>query len=463
LARRLSIGARWTLRYAAAMAVTLAVFALFVQAEVERRINREAPLVTEIQARGLVDSLRTQTEEHGPERARDWLEARMAREVAESPPDLGIEYLDAEGRSRIAVGSLAGEALPVPRDLVRGERDRATRAANLGGEHAHIVTVLPAPGGFLQVAIDTRRYAENVEHFRDVWMVAFPVVLGLTAVLGWALARGSLSPISEMTRAARRISGANLRETIPTGGSEDELDQLAQTLNGMMARIRTSVERMQRFNANAAHELSTPLNALRNEIDVTLARARDPEEYRRVLADVLDKVGQLARAVDAMLRLARSEAGLDPARVEQLALAPLLEAVAEFFAPVAGDRGIALELRSVPDVALHGDPAWLQQVFSNLIDNAIKYGESGGHITVEAELEGGGVAVRVADDGPGIAPGDLDGIFDRFQRGDRHRQRPGFGLGLPLAREITHAHGGRLGVGSQPGKGSTFTVWLPVY
>jgi heavy metal sensor kinase len=460
--RRLSIGVRWALRYTAAMAVTLGVFALFVHGEVARRINREAIVLTEVEANSLVDSIRTQTEEHSPDEVRTWLEARIRREVEEAEPGLGLglEFLDAAGRSVVAAGSLAGQGLPVPRDLLAGESHRRTRAVNLGGEHAHLVTVMQAPGGFVRVSVDARRYAENVDHIRDVLLGAFPIVLIGTALLGWMLARGSLGPIARINRTARRITGSNLREQIPIDGSGDELDQLAETLNQMILRIRENVERIHRFNSNAAHELSTPLNAIRNQLGVTLDRSRDPDEYRRVLEDVLERVEHMSGAVESMLRLSRSEAGLDPERVSDLELSGVIEAVVEFFAPVAADRGIDLTVEPAL-AAVRGDPAWLQQVFSNLVDNAIKYGRRGDRIRIEVAPGDEEVAVVVADTGPGIPAEELENIFERFQRSDRDRQRPGFGLGLALVREIVLAHGGRVEVESEPDKGTCFTVWLP--
>jgi len=463
MSRRLSIGARWALRYTAAMAITLGVFALVVQGQVARRINREAVVLTEVEARTLVDSIRTQTQEHSPEEVRTWLAARVEREVEEADPalGLGLEILDPQGRSLVAAGSLAGNSLPIPYDLVRGEAQRRTRAVNLGGEHAHLVTIEAAPGGFVRVAIDGKRYADNVEHIRDVLLAPLPAILVATALLGWALARGSLGSIAKITRTARRITGSNLREEVPLDGSGDELDQLAETLNQMIRRIRESVERIHRFNSNAAHELSTPLNAIRNQLGVTLERSRDPDEYRRVLDDVSDRVEHLSGAVESMLRLSRSEAGLDPDRVTDFDLAPVLEAVVEFFGPVGSDRGIDVTFAPGSPVCVRGDPAWLQQVFSNLLDNAIKYGRTGDRIRLATELRGDWVAVSVADTGPGIPEAELETIFDRFQRSDRDRNRPGFGLGLALVREITLAHGGSVDVESQLDKGTTFTVWLP--
>ncbi len=459
---QLSIGVRWALRYTVAMSVTLTLFALVVQAQVERRINREAHLVTEIQARELVDSLRTQLQEHPREEVMRWLAARAHRTVREAEPDLGlgIEYLDEQGRSLVAAGSLAGAGVPVPLDLREGGRRESLRAVNLGGEHAHLLSVMAAPGGFVQVAIDTRRYADNVDHVRDVLLISFPVMLVLTGLLGWFLARGSLRPIARMTRTARRISGSNLRESIPTTGSNDELDALARTLNSMMERIREGVARMHRFNANAAHEIRTPLNRICGQIDAALQAPASEEEYRRVLENVLQQAHQLAGGVNALLRLSRSEAGLDPGHVEKVAVAPLLETLVEFFEPLASERGIALAPGRFPDAVVEGDASWLRQMFSNLVDNAVKYCRPGDRVRIEAELRKDEVWVRVADTGPGIPPEERTSIFDRFQRGHRHRAQPGFGLGLPLAQEIARAHGGGIEAASGDA-GTTFTVRLP--
>jgi heavy metal sensor kinase len=462
---RVSIGVRWALRYAVALSITLTLFAGVVYVAVSRRINREAHLVTEIHASELVESLRTQSREHDRAAVLAWVPERIENTVRESPPDLalGIQYLDERGELIAAAGSLKGERLSVPGDLLRGERDSGLRAVNLGGEHAHIVSVMRAPGGFVQVAIDTARYAENVAFVREVLQALLPVTIVLTGGLGWLLARGSLAPIQRINQAARRISGANLDESIPTSGSGDELDQLAETLNAMMGRIREGVERIRRFNANAAHELRTPLSHICGRIETILARPRRDEEYRDALAQVLDEAQELAAGVNAMLRLAQSEAGIPRERRERVALDALLETLVEFFEPLAEERGIAIAAGPFPQVAVEGDGSWLRQLFSNLVDNAVKYCEAGDRIRVEARVEGGEVRVSVSDTGPGIAKDELPEIFERFERGARQQGRPGFGLGLPLAREIARAHGGRIAAASEPGRETTLTVWLPLF
>jgi two-component system OmpR family sensor kinase len=462
---RLSIGARLTLRYAVALTFSLGLFAAVVYAAVTRRINREVHLVTEIHASELLESLRTQSEEHGREQVLDWLRHRIERTVRESAPDLdlGIQYTDAQGAPIAAAGSLAGDAPPIPEDVLRGRRRSALRAVNLGGDYAHVVSVVAAPGGFLQVAIDTRRYAENVAFVREVIQVALPLTILFTAGVGWWLARGALAPIQRLDQAARRISGSNLDESIPTSGSGDELDQLAATLNEMMARIREGVDRMRRFNANAAHELRTPLSRLCGRVESVLQRPRRDDEYCEALQQVLAEARALAAGVNAMLRLSQSESGLSREQRQRVALGPLLEELIEFFRPLAEERGIAIEAGAFPpDLAVDGDGSWLRQLFSNLVDNAVKYCEPGDHVRVELLGSGGEACVSVADDGPGIPAGELPEIFDRFERGAGQQARPGFGLGLPLAREIARAHGGRIEAASKPGRGATFTVRLPL-
>jgi len=461
---RLSIGARWTLRYAAALAISLSLFAAVLYTAVVRRINREAHLVTEIHASELLESLRSQTQEHDRATVLAWLQARIERTVRESDTDLklGIQYTDERGKVISAAGSLAQVELPIPADVLSGQRRSALRAVNLGSEHAHVVSVVAAPGGFLQVAIDTSRYAENVAFVREVIQLALPLTILFTVGVGWLLARGALAPIQRINQAARRISGSNLDESIPTSGSGDELDQLAATLNAMMARIRDGVERMRRFNSNAAHELRTPLSRLCGRIESVLQRPRAEAEYREALQQVLAEAHALAGGVNAMLRLSQSESGLSREQRHPVALVPLLEELIEFFRPLAEQRGIQIETGPLAPVAVEGDGSWLRQLFSNLVDNAVKYCEAGDHVRVEARREGEEVCVSVADDGPGIAAEELPEIFERFERGAGLQGQPGFGLGLPLAREIARAHGGRIEAASQPGKGATFSVWLPV-
>jgi signal transduction histidine kinase len=264
-----------------------------------------------------------------------------------------------------------------------------------------------------------------------------------------------------MNRTARRISGTHLDEKIPTTGSGDELDELAATLNDMLVRIAGGVDRMRRFSGNAAHELRTPLNALRSRLEVTLEQPRDAEEVRKALAETAQEVEGLAHVVNSMMRLAQSETGLAPEQKIPVDLSSLLHEVSDFFAPLAEEAEVTLELQVGSGVEIPGDPAWLHELFANLLDNAIKYTPAGGRVQVRLSSEEGILSVEVADDGVGIEASDLPSIFQPFHRVGNRSEAPGVGLGLPIAREIARAHGGELQVESRIGEGTTLTVRLP--
>jgi heavy metal sensor kinase len=295
-----------------------------------------------------------------------------------------------------------------------------------------------------------------------VFLLAFPAAVFLTALVGLLLSDATLRPLRRITATARRVSGANVREKIPLSGSDDELDRLAETLNEMLGRIEDSMSRMRRFNANAAHELRTPISALSSQIEIILERERTPAEYREVLGDAHGRVQALADVVEAMLRLARSEAGLDPEDRLPVAVADVLENVHEFFAPLADEGGVVLRQGPVPSVSVLGDTGWLQQLFANLVANAIKFTPEGGEVDVRADVREDRVCVRVCDTGPGIPPEDLERSFERFHRSANANGRSGFGLGLPIAREIARAHGGDVEIEKSDAAGTVFRVWLPI-
>jgi signal transduction histidine kinase len=287
-------------------------------------------------------------------------------------------------------------------------------------------------------------------------------MLLITAVLGYLLSRGSLRPIATITRSARRISSQRLDETIPTTGSGDELDELAGTLNDMLARIREGVERMRHFSGDAAHQLRTPLNAMQGELDVTLAKERTPAEYRVVLGDLLHQVVTLSDTVNGMLRLAQSEGGIDANDSVRVEIDSLLEDVVDFFAVLAEERGIELVAAAESKGSVRGDPTWLHQLFANLIHNALQYTPEGGSVTVEARPASDEVLVRVRDTGPGLSEADRAIAFSRFERGSASAKGAGLGLGLALAREIARAHGGSIEIEPPAGSGAVFAVRLPL-
>lgn len=451
--RRLSIGAQWTLRIALVMLFTASAFSAYVYERAERGIEKDAKTLIKLQLAQVLEFM----EEH-PRDPTEWT-AFAQRQVGAADPDLrlGISIFDTDGEVVHEAGSAFGAGVGLPPEELLGE----LREVDLGRNYKFLALARRGEQGTVQVLVYSRLFARSAARVRDAFVGALPVLLLLTAGLGWWLSRGSLRPIADMTRAARRITANQLDETIPRTGSGDELDQLAATLNDMIARVREGMERVKRFSVDAAHQLRTPLTAIQNEIEVTLAKDRSEREYRVVLEDMLVQVATLSETVDGMLRLAQSEGGLDRAHRKRIEVDALVEEVVEFFAALAEERSIDLQVTSESKASVVGDPTWLHQLFANILHNALKYTPEGGRVAVAATADDTEVAISVRDDGVGMTEEDRARVFARFQRGSASSAGDGMGLGLALAREIARAHGGVIEVESAPGKGSTFTVRLP--
>jgi signal transduction histidine kinase len=228
----------------------------------------------------------------------------------------------------------------------------------------------------------------------------------------------------------------------------------------MMERVHAGVERMQRFSAEVAHELRTPVARMRHRIEAGLDDARDPVADRCLLEQTLGDVDRLTTTIRAMLQLAHSEAGLDDARVEEVSLNETLAGIIDFFEPLAEEAEVGLGMRVSDDARLAGDPNWLRQMFANLVDNAIKFSPRGSVVAVSLERDGTDALVAIEDQGLGVPTEARERIFEAFHRLDS--KAPGTGLGLPLAREIARAHGGDIELESELGKGSRFVVRLPL-
>lgn len=451
--RRPSIGARWTIRTAAVMLVTASAFSAYVYERAERGIEKDAKTLIKLQLAQVLEYMEAHPGDHA-----SWT-AFAQRQVGAADPDLrlGISIYDLDGKVVHEAGSAFGAGVALPREGDFGE----LREVDLGRNYKFLALVRSAEAGTVQVLVYSRLFARSAARVRDAFVGALPVLLLLTTGLGWWLSRGSLRPIADMTRTARRISANQLDESIPRTGSGDELDELAATLNDMLARVRDGVERVKRFSVDAAHQLRTPLTAIQNEIEVTLAKERSGPEYRVVLEDMMVQVATLSETVNGMLRLAQSEGDIDASHRQLVPVDALLEEVVEFFVALAEERGIELAVTSECKAAVVGDPIWLHQLFANLLHNALKYTPAGGRVEVAAAATAHEVAVSVHDDGAGLTEEDRAIVFARFQRGSASSAGDGMGLGLALAREITRAHRGAIDVESAPGDGSTFTVRLP--
>lgn len=318
--------------------------------------------------------------------------------------------------------------------------------------------------GWLQAAQSMVAMQETLEHLRMQLLLGLPLVLLLAGVGGLFLADRALRPIDHITRTAQAISASDLSRRMDYRGPADEVGRLANTFDRMLDRLQRAFAQERRFTADAAHELRTPLTVLKGRIGVVLSRPRPRVEYERTLRDLEREVDRLIRLSTDLLFLARIDQGRLSWQPEVLNLSELLTATIEQMQPLAEEKGLVLETVISPDLSAYGDADHLIRLFLNLLDNAIKYTPAGGRVTVEAERDGASMCIAVRDTGPGIPPGDIPHLFERFYRveTDRSRETGGAGLGLAIAYEIVRQLGGHIDVHSGPGRGTVFMVHLPV-
>ncbi len=356
--------------------------------------------------------------------------------------------LSAEGRRLIAEGQPAFETV-----ALHGQRVR-TVALPVRRE-GRLVEVV-------QVGMPLAPTERTLQRWIEALLVLVPLGVGLAAAGGRVMARAALRPVDEMARAARRIDAEALARRITVRGTGDELDRLAETLNGMLARLENTFGNMRRFSADAAHELRTPLTALKGTLEVALRAERSGSEYRAALASALEEVERLVRLAEDLLLLSRSSAGPESPRA-RVELEGLVLDVADVGARLAKDRGVSVRVGAVAPLAVLGDAGALRRALLNLVENGVKYTPAGGRVEIAVAEAGGNAVIAVEDTGPGIDPRDAARIFEPFVRLDsaRDRESGGSGLGLAIARSIVVAHRGELAVERRDPIGSLFTICLP--
>ena len=315
----------------------------------------------------------------------------------------------------------------------------------------------------IQLGTHLRFVRKNLVHFRSNILIAIPIMLVLGAMGGWVLARRSLSPIGYIVSKAQSITSQNLSDRLAQRGTDDEMDDLIQTINGMIARLESSFKRMAEFTADASHELKTPICAMRGEAEVLLSKGRPAEEYQEGLVHFIEQFDHLNQMINDLILLSKFDTIHIELKVVPLRLDLLIKDLCHFFQVLAEQNKINLEMGTIEEVTVMGDKVRLQQLFTNLIDNAIKY-TSKGSIEVTLKKEGGDAVVKIRDTGVGISKEEQEKIFKRFYRVDRSRSKEtgGVGLGLSIVEWIVHAHHGRIEIDSELNKGSTFTVYLPI-
>ncbi len=347
------------------------------------------------------------------------------------------------------VGSLEPGVLDHPGWL---ETNYRRLEAPEGTDHRALVQVVQLPGGFRLLVgrdLEERERLFGIIANAGQWSLALVIVLGLAG--GFFVSRRVLNRIEAMTETAQTIMAGDLAGRLPVAGTGDELDRLAEHLNAMLERIEALMRGLKEVSDNIAHDLKTPLTRLRNRCEQALRGSAGVDDYRAALESTIAESDDLIRTFDALLMIARAEAGQARDNMTEFDAAEIARDVGELYEPLADEKGIALTVDAPAAAPVRGNRELVSQALANLVDNAIKYagpnGEVNGapaEIVVKAGNDGERIALSVADRGPGIAEADRGRVVERFVRLEQSRSEPGSGLGLSLAAAVARLHGGEL-------------------
>jgi signal transduction histidine kinase len=370
--------------------------------------------------------------------------------LAESAPDRRVADWKGWENRRIVLVARRGDNLPL------GDEPKI---APWSGEVSHVVMALPA---------DLTDVPKTL--LLGLILIVAPVVIVFSLIVAFFTAPAALQRVGDLINDVEAITdGRSLHRRLPIDRADEELGRLTSTVNAMLARLETSFAGLRRFTADASHELRTPLTVLRADVERAMHPDTDPTERLVALEESLQEIARMADLVDSLLTLARADEGRFDLVRERVNMGALLRDVFETALILGDEAGLVLNAEGVEEIVVMGEEVRLRQVMLNLLTNAIKYTPKGGRITLamlRVEDQGGDqVAISVRDTGIGVAATDLPHVFDRFWRADQARSRTsgsGFGLGLAICQWVAQAHGGTLTVQSRLGRGSVFTLTLPI-
>lgn len=462
---QLPIRVRLTLFYLVTLAVILAIFAAFVYLRVRKDLYAQVDSALEvaaIQAVAVIDQ---------DEPFLTFEDINLPPAVQQRLDDFSITLFDPTGKLLDSIGvqgptqrmeASTREQMPdqMPDQIVdtQGEVWRVYAEPVLSSTQQIVAWV--------QVAQTLKQVDQTLSDLQFQFWVGIPLALILAGLSGLWLATQAMEPINQITRTAQAIHEDDLTKRIHYTGPADEVGRLAATFDQMLSRLQAAFERQVHFTSDAAHELRTPLGALKARLDVVLSQTRLPSEYQAALQDMDRQVNRLTRLTQELLFIARIDQGEYKNAQEVIDFDEFIAGIIEQMMPLAKAKAITLQNRSPLPVALVGNLDMLIRLFLNLLDNAIRYTHVGGEVAVRVYSKGTSVSIAIQDNGSGISQEHLPHLFDRFYRIESSRERSpnaqsGNGLGLAIAYEIVRIHGGKLRAESELGHGSTFTVELP--
>lgn len=356
-------------------------------------------------------------------------------------------------------------AAPLPGEGVQSYNEQNARLSDgrrvLTVSHVHWIDGRPV---ILRLAYDAGPLYSNVAKFLAVLLLLLPITVLVAGVVIYRVTGSALSPLSAMVRRAEQITAERLNERLPVRDPNDDLGHVAIVFNGLLQRLDDSFSQLKRFTSDASHELRTPLASLRSIGEVSLQSNKSDEEYRDVIASMLEEVARLTHLVDSLLVIARSDSGQVTPHIEAFSCIRLVREVVDLVGILAEDKGQGITIDGSEELHVSADRGMLRQAIVNVLENAIKYSPRNSTIRVDLKSNGAGAAeILIRDQGPGIPEEERTRIFHRFRRIDdgRSRERGGVGLGLSIAKWAVESNGGSIGVLPASGGGSCFYIRIP--
>lgn len=464
--RRWSVTGRLTLLYVSSTAVLLLLAAGYLYWGLARSLEREDRALLTGKCRVLRSILR---EQHGNVEV---LENEIEHEAsAQELLKYYIRVLDPRGRVLLETTGMGGflpvPAFPQPTRWSGGEPPIVERTLNPDRRYLLLAAEVEAgPAGqdrrILHIALDVGHNSVLLAEYRWKLLAVLGSGLVFAAAAGMMVTRTGLQPLRAIAHATQRITANNLAERLNPSQWPTELRELAAAFDAMLDRLQESFGRLTEFSADIAHALRNPINNLRGEAEVTLAQERSPAEYQQTLGSSLEEYERLARMIDGLLFIARTDHPDATIEHSPILARREMDAVQEFYEALAGERNVTVVCEG--EASLTGDPMLFRRAVSNLLANALKHTPPGGRVVLAASNAADGSAeIRVTDTGPGIPQVHLTRIFDRFYQVEKSRDQTsqGAGLGLAIVKSIMRLHKGRAEASSRPGRGTTMVLRFP--
>lgn len=485
-----SIRFKITILYMAILALTLTSFSFLLYHNVSRSLYANMDTLLKSKAGGITRAINTYWEASNLEaiesgvkpsdilrKRRNFNFAKIAqkwvREESNDPQlvDIIVQVFDTDGASIASSKNRQGITQIPARDFlsVLQGNSRLDTVMSGPGQAKMALKIFTTPvfedekvAYIVQVSSPLISIQDALNNLKVTLFILFPVTVLATGVMGAFLAKVTLRPVDNMIHTIHQITAENMKLKLDVPSTKDEIQKLAETFNSMLGRLEQAFLSQKKLFGDLSHELKTPLTILKGEFEVALKKVRTSDDYESLLKSALEEIDRITKLAESLLLLARLDSKEVFIEKKNLDLGLLVQAVVNNIKWFAQLKQIGVSLASAEGLFLNGDENQLKTLFLNVLDNAVKYTPPKGEIKVTLDKDRDTARVRIQDTGLGISEEEMCHIFDRFYRIKNAHDSAGFGLGLSITKSIAEAHGGSIKVESTPGKGSAFTIRLPL-